>query len=103
MGATKPFKVIIVGGGVAGLTLANMFEKFAIDFVVLEGHKDIAPPVGASIGLFPNGLLILDQLGCYEAVQKVSQVGNYESSHIRGPDGKSINRAEGFVQQHEKR
>ncbi|KAI5919843.1 hypothetical protein F4810DRAFT_714030 [Camillea tinctor] len=27
MAKTRPFKVIIVGGGVAGLTLANMFEK----------------------------------------------------------------------------
>ncbi|KAK2042816.1 FAD binding domain-containing protein [Colletotrichum somersetense] len=68
MNVRKPFKVVVVGGGVAGLTLANMFQRLDIDFVVLEGHGDIAPPVGASIGLFPSGLRILDQIGCYEPI-----------------------------------
>ncbi|KAM0607061.1 hypothetical protein ACHAP1_003779, partial [Verticillium nonalfalfae] len=60
------FKVIIVGGSVAGLSLANMLEALGIDFILLEAHKIIAPQLGASIGLLPNGLRILDQLGCYE-------------------------------------
>ncbi|KAK2039900.1 FAD/NAD(P)-binding domain-containing protein [Colletotrichum somersetense] len=62
MDVRKSFKVVVVGGGVAGLTLANMLQKFDIDFVVLEAHGEIAPPIGASIGLFPNGLRILDQI-----------------------------------------
>lgn len=40
----KPeFKVVIVSGSVSGLTLANMLEKLNIDYVVLEGYKEIAP------------------------------------------------------------
>ncbi|KAK8041463.1 monooxygenase [Apiospora phragmitis] len=73
MDAHKPFKVIVVGGGVAGLTLANMLQQFDIDFVVLEAYHDVAPAVGASIGLFPNGLRILDQIGVFEPVAAMSQ------------------------------
>ncbi|KAJ5192502.1 hypothetical protein N7449_008644 [Penicillium cf. viridicatum] len=59
----KHFKVVIVGGSVAGLSLANMLETVNIDYVILEAHEEIAPQVGASIRLMPNGLRILDQLG----------------------------------------
>lgn len=61
-------KVIIAGGSIAGLSLALMLEKNGIDFLVLEAYRDIAPQAGASIGLLPNGLRILDQLGCYDQV-----------------------------------
>ncbi|GIC87473.1 FAD-dependent oxidoreductase [Aspergillus udagawae] len=64
----KTPKVIIVGGSIAGLSLALMLEKNNIDFLVLEGYPSIAPQVGASIGVLPNGLRILDQLGCSEEI-----------------------------------
>ncbi|KAB8215643.1 hypothetical protein BDV33DRAFT_208103 [Aspergillus novoparasiticus] len=70
---SKPFKVIIAGGSVAGLSLALMLEKNGIDFLVLEACPSIAPQVGASIGLLPNGLRILDQLGCYESVMEMAE------------------------------
>ncbi|KAL1873344.1 hypothetical protein Plec18167_006394 [Paecilomyces lecythidis] len=71
--ASKNFKVIIVGGSIAGLSIALMLEKNGIDFVVLEGYPDIAPQVGASIGVLPNGLRVLDQLGCYEKVIETAE------------------------------
>ncbi|KAJ5096823.1 hypothetical protein N7456_007544 [Penicillium angulare] len=76
-----PFKVIIVGGSVTGLALANMFERSGIDFVVLEKHENIAPELGACLGLLPNGLRILDQLGCYDALKKLSQPMNALDSY----------------------
>ncbi|KAH7014098.1 FAD binding domain protein [Microdochium trichocladiopsis] len=85
-----PFRVIIAGGGIAGLTLANMFEKFDIDYVILEAYKDIAPPVGASIALKPNGLLILDQIGCYDGVAKVAHSSADGEAWVRDPNGKPI-------------
>ena len=69
--APKDFKVIIAGGSIAGLTLANMLEKLEIDFVLLEAWNEIAPQVGASIGLLPNGLRIMDQLGMYDAMRNL--------------------------------
>ncbi|KAF4439565.1 FAD binding domain protein [Fusarium austroafricanum] len=65
------FKLIIAGGGIAGLSLAIMLEKFDLDYILLEAYSDIAPAVGASIGMFPNGLRVLDQLGCYQPIRDV--------------------------------
>lgn len=64
------FMVIIAGASIAGLTLANLLQKIGIDFVVLESYGTVAPQLGASIGLHPSGLRILDQLGCYEDILK---------------------------------
>jgi 2-polyprenyl-6-methoxyphenol hydroxylase-like FAD-dependent oxidoreductase len=61
-------RVIIVGGSVSGLTLAHALYHSDIDFVVLEAHDQIAPQVGASIVVFPNGARILDQLGVFDDI-----------------------------------
>lgn len=61
-------KVIIVGGSVAGLTLAHCLERLNIDYIILEGYREIAPQVGASIGILANGARILDQLGCWDDI-----------------------------------
>lgn len=52
-----------MGGSVAGLTLANILERYKIDYVVVEKHATIAPQLGASIATLPHGARILDQLG----------------------------------------
>ncbi|GAW26859.1 putative fad binding domain protein [Rosellinia necatrix] len=57
-------RIVIVGGGVAGLSLANMLERAGIDFVVLEAYEKIAPQLGASIAIYPQFARILDQIGC---------------------------------------
>lgn len=63
------FKVAIVGGGLAGLATALHLEKLGIDWILIEAHPIIAPELGASIGLAPNGMVILDQLGCLADVE----------------------------------
>ncbi|KAF2804993.1 FAD-binding domain-containing protein [Mytilinidion resinicola] len=63
-----PFRVVIAGGSVAGLSLANMLQANGIDYIILEAYPKIAPQVGASIGLLPHGNRILDQLGLFEKV-----------------------------------
>ncbi|CAG9989123.1 unnamed protein product [Clonostachys byssicola] len=83
-------RILIVGGGIAGLVLAVALEKFDIDYLLLEAHGNIAPAVGASIGLMPSGLLILDQLGCYEAIRVVAQDAEIEVTHMRDENGKSL-------------
>lgn len=75
-------KIIIVGGSISGLSLANMLEKSGIDvdYVLLEGHSIIAPQLGASLGLLPSGLRILDQLGCYEKIHEMAGNTYYKTS-----------------------
>jgi NADH dehydrogenase FAD-containing subunit len=71
---SNAFRVVVVGGGVAGLTLANALEviihhvnrpdrmhimltvdqKANVDYVLLERRNEVFPQVGASIGVFPN-------------------------------------------------
>ncbi|KAL1638039.1 hypothetical protein SLS58_009060 [Diplodia intermedia] len=83
------FRVAIVGGSIPGLTLALALEKSGIDFVVLEAYPEMAPQVGASIAVLPNGFRILDQLGCYEhLLQRVNcTIDNFI---IRDSDGRVL-------------
>lgn len=81
------FTVLIVGGSVSGLSLASMLEKFDINYILLEGHATIAPQLGASLGLLPSGLRILDQLGCYDKIRELT--GNtYYTARMRLFSGK---------------
>ncbi|EOD43355.1 putative fad binding domain-containing protein [Neofusicoccum parvum UCRNP2] len=87
--ASKGFRVVIVGGSIAGLTLALALEKNNIDFVVLEAYPEIAPQVGASIAVLPNGFRILDQLGCFEDI--LSKVNcTIDNFIVRDSDGKAL-------------
>lgn len=79
-------RVIIVGGGVAGLTLAHCLEKHGIDFVLLEKRAEIAPDFGASIGVLSNGARILDQLGLFDQILELTSPLSYGSNY--SADGK---------------
>lgn len=65
----ESFPVAIVGGGIAGLTLALSFEQLGIRYALYERYASLAPDQGASIGLLPNGLRILDQLGLVKEIE----------------------------------
>lgn len=68
-----PFKVIIIGGSISGLVLAKTFEEYGIDYELLEKHEKIAPQVGAGFAIWPNGARVLDQLGCFEALENANE------------------------------
>ncbi|KAI3571599.1 hypothetical protein IWW34DRAFT_768508 [Fusarium oxysporum f. sp. albedinis] len=95
--------VIIVGGSVAGLSLANMLEKVGIRYIVLEAYDEIAPQVGASIGLQASGLRILDQLGCADELISLVDIP-LNDSYVRKPDGSVIRHHHGahdrFTEKH---
>lgn len=61
-------KVIISGGGIAGLTLANALEKAGINFVLLEARALLDPQVGASIAIAPSSMRIFDQIGAAQEI-----------------------------------
>ncbi|KAF4309032.1 putative FAD binding domain protein [Botryosphaeria dothidea] len=64
------FKVIIAGGSLVGLGLALCFERVGIDYVLLE-KGEIGPQLGASIGIHPHAIKILEQLGVWKDIEKV--------------------------------
>ncbi len=57
---------VILGGGVPGLTLAHCLEQAGMSYIIWEAGSEIAPAIGASIGasigILPYGIRILDQL-----------------------------------------
>ncbi|KAJ9273241.1 hypothetical protein DTO212C5_826 [Paecilomyces variotii] len=83
-----PFRVVIVGAGLAGLVASHCLQRAGIDHVVLEKQTDIAPQLGASIAIYPNGARILHQIGCLRALEESCVPLNRWWS--RGPDGKAI-------------
>ncbi|KAI1422226.1 hypothetical protein F5Y12DRAFT_644711 [Xylaria sp. FL1777] len=70
---TRPFRVIIVGAGLLGLTAAHMFAKTDIDFVVLEQHDNLMPEIGSLLSLLPHTFRLLDQLGIMDAVLPIAE------------------------------
>ncbi|OGE52317.1 hypothetical protein PENARI_c010G07889 [Penicillium arizonense] len=82
------FKVIIVGGSIAGLTLAHCLHRLGIDYIVLERRDEISPQEGASVGIMPNGGRILDQLGLYDQIEEL--IEPLYSAHMRYPGGFSF-------------
>ncbi|KAJ5578657.1 uncharacterized protein N7459_007621 [Penicillium hispanicum] len=85
----RPCKVIIAGGGIAGLTLALILERVGVDYILLEAYTDIVAAVGAGVTMLPNGLRVLDQLGCMEDL--VGRAGSLiRNMSIRGSDGEVI-------------
>jgi 2-polyprenyl-6-methoxyphenol hydroxylase-like FAD-dependent oxidoreductase len=94
MDEKRGFKVIIAGGSITGLTLANMLQLYNIDYVVLEAYPDIAPQVGASIGILPHGNRILDQLGLFQKVLDLCPP--LDSFHFRDESGHVIREFRGM-------
>ncbi|RAK74478.1 FAD-dependent oxidoreductase [Aspergillus fijiensis CBS 313.89] len=70
--ATTKVDVLIVGGGIGGLTLAGICKKLGITYKVLERSAEITP-VGAGISLAPNCLRILEQLGHLDFIRRKGQ------------------------------
>lgn len=93
--AEHRFTVVIAGGSVAGLTLAVMLQERGIDYVVLEAYREIAPQVGASLGLLPNGLRVLDQLGVYDSILKAGVIP-VDRVNMRRSNGKAFRKIENF-------
>lgn len=87
METKAPMKVIIVGGAIAGLTLAHSLKHANIDYQVIDAYP-IASPVGASIAIFQNGCMVLDQLGIYQDLR--SLVHPLKTMNIRLPSGKVL-------------
>lgn len=59
--------VVIVGGGIGGMTAALLFADIGADVTLLE-RVDAPAAVGAGILLQPNGLAVLTALGLGEAL-----------------------------------
>jgi len=64
--------VTIVGGGIGGLALANMFERANIEYRILEKSTS-AKALGSSLGLDASSLPVMEQLGLLEDFKAASK------------------------------
>ncbi|KAI0841065.1 FAD/NAD(P)-binding domain-containing protein [Hypoxylon sp. FL0890] len=69
--ANGNFRVIVVGGGPVGLTMANALAKAGIDFVVLEGRPAVTEDQGASLVLGAQSMRVLAQIGILDRLKQI--------------------------------
>ncbi|KAF8939663.1 hypothetical protein EDD21DRAFT_373008 [Dissophora ornata] len=69
-------RVIIVGAGLGGLTMALLLERAGIQYTVLERSVKIRP-LGSATGLGFNIMPLWDQLGILEEMKAISKVIEY--------------------------
>jgi FAD-dependent urate hydroxylase len=62
-------RVLVVGGGIAGLSLAAALPAGRFDVTVVERRADGAP-TGGGIAMQPNGMRALRTIGAAEAVER---------------------------------
>ncbi|MEP5153387.1 NAD(P)/FAD-dependent oxidoreductase [Planktotalea sp.] len=65
-------RILIVGAGIAGLTLANLLRQRGLNPVIIEQRSEIKPR-GYVLGLWPFGGRVLKGLGLYPKLESVSQ------------------------------
>jgi salicylate hydroxylase len=76
--ANRPFRVVIVGGGIGGLTAAVALHQRGFEVEVYERSSKLEE-VGAGLQVGPNGVKVIRALGLWEkfdaiAFQPVNQV-----------------------------
>lgn len=77
-------RVIIVGGGVAGPALAMFLERAGIEAAIYEARAEHAAE-GAFLGIAPNGMNVLRELGVAEAVAaRAHAAAGFHFSNARG-------------------
>jgi len=81
------FRVLIVGAGPAGLIAAHALHQAGIDFTILERRPNAIPQLGGTVGLFPQSVRILNQLGLMQALE-ASSVGAVNKTNIDIHTGK---------------
>lgn len=88
--AHEHYEIAIIGGGIAGLTLALLCERLGFSYILFERRDSLEGDKGAGIGLQANALRILDQLGVAEKVD--AEAGTLAETYRYDEDGNQIMR-----------
>ncbi|KAG0303153.1 hypothetical protein BGZ98_006955 [Dissophora globulifera] len=71
--STSP-KVLIVGAGLGGITLALLLERINIEYEIFE-RAPVVKPLGAAMSIGPNILPLFEQLGMVDDIMKLALPG----------------------------
>ncbi|KAF9348946.1 hypothetical protein BGX34_002141 [Mortierella sp. NVP85] len=72
MAPPQGLRVIIIGGGLAGLVMGIMLDQAGIDYHILEQASRLRP-LGTSISLHPVIMDLMEQLGLLQDMLKMSK------------------------------
>jgi FAD-dependent urate hydroxylase len=64
-------EVVIVGAGIAGPVLGMFLKRLGVHVVIAEARARAALGEGAFLGVAPNGMRVLDELGVARAVSEL--------------------------------
>ncbi|WP_281557983.1 FAD-dependent oxidoreductase [Thalassomonas sp. RHCl1] len=84
-------KILIVGAGIAGLSMARLLQKQGLDFTIIE-KKPAASTVGAGIALPFNALRALKEIGVYDEV--MAHAHQVREIHYTTAQGKLLAQAD---------
>lgn len=73
----KEPRVIVVGGGIGGLTAAMVLKKFGAEVEVFE-RAPTFDPVGAGITIQANAMAVFDALGVTLPAEDVCSIGRFQ-------------------------
>jgi 2-polyprenyl-6-methoxyphenol hydroxylase-like FAD-dependent oxidoreductase len=83
-------RVLIVGGGISGLTLAAALQRARIDVDLVEIRTDLSQQAGVGLSLQGNCIAALARIGVAAECMRRGMPGNY--LNLRKPDGTLMTR-----------
>jgi 2-polyprenyl-6-methoxyphenol hydroxylase-like FAD-dependent oxidoreductase len=84
-------RLLVVGGGIAGLTIAAVLEQKGMRVEIVERAQNYGG-VGYVLGLWPAGLNVLNSLGLRAELERIGlPPGMY---HANAPDGRGLMQAD---------
>jgi 2-polyprenyl-6-methoxyphenol hydroxylase-like FAD-dependent oxidoreductase len=89
MSSSSTDDVLVVGGGLAGLALAGYLARQGREPTVVE-QADEWRASGYGIGLWEDGLAVLDELGCLEAARR--RAADPDRFEVRATGGEVLTR-----------
>jgi len=84
-------KIAIIGGGIAGLTLAICLRETGYDCHIFEKNSTFKE-IGAAISVFPNALRVFKKLGIMDEILSAS--GKMEKVFLKTHKGKILAKSE---------